>query len=57
MKQSVYIVLKHKKHPLGVTTEPIMAFTNLLRAQKEASLLKDTVPKTTFTVFISPLVK
>ncbi len=56
MKKSVYILLKHKRHPLGVTTEPIMVFSNLLRAKKEADLLKDTLPKTTFTVFVSPIV-
>lgn len=57
MKNTVYVLLQHKRHLFGVRTTPIMVFTDLVRARMEADLLKGSLPKTTFSVILTPIAK
>ena len=54
-KKSAYVLLQHRRTLLGVTTFPIMVFTDLVQAKEEADLLKGSLPGTTFSVAITSL--
>ena len=53
--KSAYVVLQHKRHLFGVTTFPIMVFTDLVEANAKARKLQGSLPRTTFTVAITAL--
>jgi hypothetical protein len=54
-KKSAYILLQHKRTPLGTSSFPIMVFTDLSSAVTESKKLTGTLPGTTFTVAITGL--
>lgn len=57
MKNTVYVLLQHKRHLFGIRTTPIMVFTDLVRARLEAEILDGSLKGTTFSVILAPLVK